>query len=224
MSNPEGSNLPIPPSYGMVVAAGVLAGIGWTALAVDFLRTLLHAVLLHESMPRVLFGYFRFFTILTNVFVAGLMSATAARAVRVRPLPRPSLFRAATVYAIVMGVTYEVLLRHLWSPKGVQFATDLAFHDLVPALTVLFWMIYAPKRLQWRDLPWLLAYPLGYFAVTLVDGALGAGYPYDFLDAGRLGYPSVIVIGVAFLAAFLLLGAVLTVAGRAITGGRRTAV
>ena len=65
-------------------------------------------------------------------------------------------------------------------------------------------------------------YPALYFAVTRAAGAAGAGYPYDFLDAGRLGYPAVVAVGVAFLAAFYALGALVTMAAR-LTDGRSAA-
>ena len=105
----------------------------------------------------------------------------------------------------------------------MQFVPDMTFHDVQPVLTLLFWLVAAPKDLRWRDLPWLLAYPALYFAATLAAGAEGAGYPYDFLDAGRLGYPAVFAVGVGFLGAFYGLGVLVTAAARRLMGGRSAA-
>ena len=203
------------------IMAGIVALLGWAALIIDFTQALMQAADEGRSIAVFLLRYFSFFTILTNCGVAALMSVTAIALRRGRPPPPATWFRAALVYMVVTGVTYELLLRGLWSPRGLQFLSDLALHDLLPVALLVFWVGMAPKRgLAWRDLPWLLAFPTVYFAVTLVAGALGAGYPYDFLDAGRLGYPIVFVVGVTFILVFLALGALVTAMGRALTDDR----
>lgn len=209
--------------------ATTIGAVGSTALATEFTRALLQASSLGADPWRAavgaLLGDLRFFTILTNAFVAALMVVAATRLWRRREPPSAALFRAATVYMIVTGAVYELLLRRLWSPQGLRFALDLVFHDVQPIAMLLFWLLFAPKRdLRWSNLPWIVAYPALYFAVTLIAGARGAGYPYNFLDAGTLGYPTVTAIGLGFLALFLCLGAVATSIGHAITGDRSPAV
>ncbi len=206
------------------LSATLIAVLGWTTLIADFWRWLAYASATGVGLVEAVIVYFRFFTILTNCGVAVLMSVTAVALWRRRPLPAASLFRGAVVYMAVTSLTYELLLRALWSPQGLLFVTDLALHDVLPAATFLFWLAFAPKAsLQWRTLPWLLAYPGAYLAMTLIAGALGAGYPYDFLDAAKLGYPLVVAIAGVFLAAFIGLGAALTAAAPAIMGGRSAA-
>ena len=201
--------------------AGAIAAIGWTALAIDFGQLLLRFRAVGRSPFEAALAYLRYFTILTNGGVAVLMSVTAFAWLWPRLDPRPGLFRAALVYMAVTGLTYEGLLRGLWSPTGLQFWTDLTFHDIQPALTLLFWASAAPKQgLRWTTLPWLLVYPAVYFVVTLTLGAVGAGYTYPFLDAARLGAPAVCVVGVVFMAAFLGLGAAITVAAPLLNYGR----
>ena len=196
--------------------AALIALIGWTTLAIDGSRVLAHALETGHPLPDALFRYFRYFTVLTNAGVAGLMTATALGIWRETAIPSAAVFRAALVYMAVTSAAYEVLLRRLWSPTGVQFWTDLAFHDVQPGLVLLFWLGMAPKaNLRWRDLPWLLAYPTAYFIVVLVAGAKGGGYPYFFLNPTRLGYAAVVEIAGAFLAVFLALGAIATAAARA---------
>lgn len=193
------------------VLATIIALLGWTALGTDFARTLVRSVANGQTLAAATFGYLRFFTILTNIAAAALMSATALRLWRRAVPPAAALFRAMLVYLVVTSLTYELLLRRLWSPRGVQYLTDLAFHDIVPGLFLIFWLGFAPKRdLAWRDLPWILVYPGAYYAVTLGVGAMGGGSPYNFLDAAMLGYPAVLTIGGVFLGVFLALGAVAT--------------
>ncbi len=192
-----------------------MALLGWLALGRELAVSLGQALHDGGSVAAAFYGYFRFFTILTNTFVAGLMSVSAWRLLRGRSLPPAPFFAAALVYATVMSVTYEALLRRLWSPRGLQFATDMAMHDIVPGLLLVFWVAYAPKQqLRWRDpLRWL-EYPAVYFVATELAGLGGAGYPYPFLDLDRLGWQRVLLIGLGFLAAFAVLGFLVVAASR----------
>ena len=203
-----------------LVLAILTAALGWFALGreagVSVATSLAHG----RSWPEALFLFLRFFTILTNLGVALLMSETAWRALHRRPPPVAGFYAAALVYVAVTSITYEALLRHLWSPHGLQFLTDMVMHDVVPALTLAFWIGCAPKAsLRWRDpLKWL-AYPAAYFALTVLGGWLGEGYPYGFLDAGRLGYPGLLRNACVFMVVFYALGLLVTAAAGAF-GGR----
>ena len=195
--------------------AALIACAGWIALVTELAMSLERSLAHGIALPQALFMFLRYFTILTNIGVAILMTWTVVQLVGARALPRAGVYNAALAYAGVTCLTYEALLRGLWSPQGVQFYTDLTMHDLVPAATLLFWLTFAPRGdARWRDVPWLLAYPTAYFAVTLLAGALGEGYPYDFLDAGRLGYGVVSLVAAVFLAIFFALGLATTAVSR----------
>ncbi len=195
--------------------AAIIAVCGWAALLTELAMSLESALAHGIALPQALFLFLRFFTILTNIGIAVLMTWTAGRLIMRGSLPPPGVYNAALAYAGVTCVTYELLLRGLWSPRGVQFYSDLTMHDVVPATMLLFWLSYAPRsNAHWRDVLWLLAYPAAYFAATLVAGALGEGYPYDFLDASRLGYGVVAAVAVVFLAIFFTLGLATTAASR----------
>lgn len=207
-------------NWTVVAFASLVACLGWGALILDFTTSMSRSLAAgHELVPAVL-GYIRYFTIPTNGGLATLMTATAVSAWRGRPPLAAAWYHAALVYMAVTCLTYEALLRRLWSPRGVQFWTDLTFHDVQPALIALFWIFCAPKRdLRWRSIPWLLVYPAIYFGAVEIAGAFGAGYPYDFLDATKLGVPTVLAVAGAFLALFLVLGLFVTAVARLLKGG-----
>ncbi len=208
------------PDLALALAAA-MALLGWSALATDFSTALSHSLARGHGLLYSVLAYVRFFTVQSNCGLAVLMSATGLALLRHRRLPPAGVFRAALVYMAVTCITYELLLRGSWSPHGIQFLTDLTFHDLQPALTLLFWLAFAPKReLSWRGLPWLLVYPALYLAVTLAAGAFGAGYPYGFLNPGIFGYRGLAAIAVAFLVVFLALGSLATLVGRSRRAGR----
>lgn len=183
--------------------AGATAAIGWTALGIDFVRSMVHSLAIGRSWPQALFLYFHFFTVITNVGIASLMSLTALRLAARRPLPTTPVYGAALVYILVTCATYELMLRNQWRPQNLQFVTDIVIHDVVPALTLLFWLGFAPREgARWRDALWTLVYPAAYFMMTLIAGAAGEGYPYSFFDVDKLGMTSVLVTAAVFLAIF----------------------
>ena len=195
--------------------ATLIAVLGWAALAIDGTTVIRRNLAEGHGLPQALFLWFRYFTIITNIGVALLMSATAYRLYRHRPPPAAALHAAALVYILVVCATYEAVLRTSWTPRGMGFDTDLTFHDIVPALTLVFWVGFAPKRgLGRRFSLLLLIYPAAYFGGALLAGALGEGYPYDFLDVSKLGYPTVTIVGIVFTAIFYALGLATITASR----------
>lgn len=197
--------------------ATAIACLGWAALAVEFAISMTKSLAKGRSLAEALFLFFRYFTILTNIGVAVLMTVTVIRTLRSRPLPPARLYAVALVYITVVFVTYEAMLRGQWSPRGIQFYTDLTIHDVVPVLSVVFWFAFAPKQgLRWVDALALLIFPAIYFAVTLFAGVMGQDYPYGFLDVSKLGYPGVLTTAVWFLAIFYTLGLAAIAFGRSV--------
>ena len=168
------------------------------------------------------FLYLRYFTITTNIGLCWLHGTTAFRLACGRRLPVGWVYNAWLVYAVVTGVTYELLLRASWSPQGAEFVSDMMLHDVVPLLTLAIWLLAAPRTgVAWRDPFAMLAYPAAYLAVTLVAGAFGEGYPYDFLSVTKIGLSRVLLVSLAFLAIFLALGAVATALAKRLRSGPR---
>jgi hypothetical protein len=158
---------------------------------------------LDHSLAWRIVDFLSFFTNDTAIF------ATAAAALALlRPasrLAKPGVATAAAVYLLVVAVTYEWLLRG--EHHGLDYLANLGLHVVLPALAIVLWLGFTPKRaLGWREpLAWL-AYPAAYIAWTLARGAAIHHYPYFFADADKLGYPRALLNGAGFLAAFYVLG------------------
>lgn len=201
-----------------LILAATMALLGWGAVTIECGISLHNSFAEGHGLVTALALFLRYFTILTNIGIAALMTVTAWRLLRRRPLPPASLYAAALVYIVVVSITYEAMLRQLWSPQGVQFYTDMTMHDVMPVLSLVFWVAFAPKTpLAWSGpLRWL-EFPTVYFAATLMAGLIGADYPYGFLDVDKLGYPGVIRNAVVFLAVFYGLGLAVVGVARAVT-------
>ncbi len=175
----------------MRVAAGILAAIGWFALALQ-LRLIL-GVNGAAGVPAVetLVRFFSYYTILTNI-LAALVLTGAMLAHRGTLLSKPSVQTAIAVYISVVGITYVTILSSLWAPTGPQWLADNLLHHVMPVLYALFWLVFVTKgTLRWMSfLPWLI-FPLHYVIVILTRGSVSRFWPYPFLDADKLGLATV---------------------------------
>jgi apolipoprotein N-acyltransferase len=125
---------------------------------------------------------------------------------------RKKVLTAILVYILTVGLTYNLILRSLWKPEGLQLLADNLLHSIIPVLYLVFWLIFVKKHtLQWNNfLPWLI-YPLLYLIYVMIRGAIFGVYPYPFIDVAQIGYPkallnAVMVTGVIVIFSLLSVG------------------
>lgn len=169
--------------------------------------------------------YLAFFTILTNLMVAAVntVAALVPHSASGKLLAGANTRAGVTLYIATVGVIYHLLLAGLWDPQGWQLIADQLLHTATPALSVLAWVLFDPKRgLTLTALPQIIVWPLGYTVYALLRGAFDGFYPYPFLDVSTLGYARVFMHIMGLTAAFLLAGGALILIGRML-GNLRTA-
>jgi len=166
---------------------------------------------LDHSLAWRVVDFLSYFTNTTAILASAVAAVALARPAS--RLAKPGVVAATAVYMLVVAVTYEWLLRG--DPHGLASLANLGLHEVLPALAILLWLAFTPKRgLSWREpLAWL-AYPALYIAWTLARGAAIHRYPYFFADVDKLGYPRALLNGVGFLLAFWLLGLAAVAGGR----------
>ena len=210
-SEAEPGTLSRRPSWITIALATMACLVGIAALAVEARISFRNSFAKGIGLAEATFLYLRYFTITTNFALVALHGGTALRLARGRRLPAGGLYNAMLVYAAVTGITYELLLRRSWSPQGEEFISDMMLHDVVPLLTLAIWWLAARSAgVRWRDPLAMLAYPAVYLLITLVAGAYGEGYPYGFLSVTKIGLPGVLLVSLAFLFVFLVLGYLVT--------------
>jgi hypothetical protein len=127
---------------------------------------------------------------------------------------------AIAVYIFVVGLVYNLILRKLWAPQGLQLIVDNILHSGVPLIYVLYWIAFVPKKdLRWMDAVRWLYYPALYFLWVIILGALTRFYPYPFIDVNVLGYPKMFMHACILLIVFLSLGLLAVAMGK--IGGKR---
>lgn len=164
----------------------------------------------------------RFFTLWTTTLVA-LLSLILAASGR-ESATGVSAFAAATLFALMVGVAFHVLLSERYNPRGLWAYTNLALHYAIPSATGLVWLLAAPKgRLGYgAPLLWLL-FPLTYLVFVLLRGEATGRYPYFFLDIGAYGPRQVALNAAGLCAGFLGAGLAMVALDRALGGRRRAA-
>lgn len=162
--------------------------------------------------------YFSYFTIESNVFGVIVLLIGAIRDPRDR---RWQVIRgAATLYLLITGVVYAVLLAKVDVMLTDRWINDV-LHRILPIVMVLDWILVPVTLGITRALigGWLI-YPVGYGAYTLIRGPIVDWYPYPFIDPREQGYVS-LAIGLVILTGVFALLAVAVAALGALVDRRR---
>jgi hypothetical protein len=155
-----------------------------------------------KTLVETLIRFFSYFTILTNILVAVFFTG---RIFRSGFTYRAGNLTALTVYIFVVGIVYQVLLRHLWNPVGFQRLVDELLHSVIPPLVIFYWYRYGEKaEVRYSQVKNWMIYPLSYFAFVLIRGSLSGYYPYPFVDVAKIGLPETLWNGALLITFFLL--------------------
>ncbi len=184
----------------------LIAITAWIALGIQLFILINNTPANGMNVPQAIGRFFLFFTVLTNLLVV-----VAASSMVLTPHSRwgaffakPSASAATTLYILVVGIVYNIILRPLWSPTGMQRLADELLHVVVPFLFTTWWVIFAKKQpLTYKEPVWWLIYPAIYLVYALVRGGIEGFYPYPFLDAGIYGYGAVALNAAAMLLLFV---------------------
>lgn len=156
-------------------------------------------------------NFFSYFTYESNIFAAIVFLLGGAVTIRGHTSETFALWRgAATVYMLITGVVYALLLRT--QPVAIVWTNDV-LHYIFPVVIFADWFIDTPRRrIPYKNgLIWIV-YPLLYLAYTLIRGPIVHWYPYTFINPAPHGYASVTSTSIQILVATLVLVEVLTYA------------
>ncbi len=213
------SNFPASKWFKFFAFIGCIAG--WAALLLQLYLIITNRT---ATVPETLVRYFSFFTILTNILVAICFTVITFSAINSRSFfIKPGTLAAVTVYIFVVGLVYNVVLRFLWKPEGLQRVVDEVLHSFIPVWFLLFWIAFVPKKpLQWSMIPPWLIYPLVYLILILIRGSFSSFYPYPFVNVTELGYGKVLFNSVILTGVFGVLSALIIAVGKGFS--RRSAI
>lgn len=202
----------------------VFATTGWVGLALQYW---LLAFAGHPAGEFAIWtlNYFSYFTILTNLFVAVILTlpvvAPASAAGRWALLP-PVRARA-TLYLVIVGLGYHLLLSAGSTLQGLAAFGNFIVHYVMPVAALADWLVFTPRGgLGWGDpLRWL-RYPLVYFVWTIVHGYASDWWPYWFLNLPQLGLARFALATAALLTLLLAAGFAFVAIDRSLARRDRT--
>lgn len=155
---------------------------------------LVHGADLGIPAGAALGNFLSYFTILTcAIATTSLTTGLVAPATRLnRFFRKPSVETSIAGCLLNVCLVYHLALAPAWHHGGNQWWGIL--HDALPVAYILYWVLFVPKgHLHW-GLPIIwMAYPLGYWLITLWRGAATGFYPYPFLDVVGIGCAQVLV-------------------------------
>jgi len=181
----------------------------WFALGSQLFLIIQHR---RAELSETVIRYFSYFTILSNLLVALCCSFNL-----IQPEGRVARFFAAArtqtaicVYILVVGLVYNVILRFIWSPTGLQKVTDETLHSVVPLLFLAYWALHTRKEgLDWGMIGRWLIFPAVYCVFILLRGSFSGFYPYPFIDLPALGAWQTILNCTLLLLVFTAFSAIL---------------
>ena len=194
----------------------LFAAIGWFAVIAQYILMIENRV---APVGETTVRFFSFFTILTNTLVAVYFSyvALSKQIAYLKWFDSPGSLTAVTVYITIVGLVYQIMLRHIWEPAGLQMVVDELLHSVIPICVIFFWYRYENKsKLDWRNIPNWLVYPLVYLVYILIRGSFSGFYPYPFINVSELGMQKVALNAVILLGVFFLVSVILIETGKRI--------
>jgi hypothetical protein len=166
-------------------------------------------------------NFFSYFTILSNIFVAVVLSMEASASMRSIELSaRFTRARGAAVFCIITtGIIYSFFLRGPGVQGQVQDSIpwiNAVFHYIMPVAMAVDWTIFPPKtRVPWVHILRWIGLTVIYLIYVELLGLLTKNYPYFFVDPTTLhGYGGVLRASLAFIPFFLVFGVVVILLSR----------
>ncbi|MCP2638406.1 Pr6Pr family membrane protein [Microbacterium sp. HD4P20] len=215
------------------VARGVMALIMLAAIIAQLSASLARATELDRDVATTFANFFSFFTILSNLLAAIVLLWAAVwywtkgrRGADAEPAGLAVALASVSTYMIITGIVYNLLLRNVELPQGsepIPWSNEVL--HLIAPLFLLADVLVAPlrRRLSWRSLWAVVAFPILWVIYTMIRGPLTTNpvsgdpfwYPYPFLNPNSPGgWPSVIIYMIGIAVAIICVGALVVWWGR----------
>lgn len=205
---------------------GLIAITGWFAILLQFSLSYPKFIDAGRSTAGAIVQFLSYFTILTNLMVVVTLTVLLTKPSHRWAVffARPSVSSGIVLYMTIVGIVYNLVLRQLWKPEGIDRLADELLHLVQPVLYLLFWLILVPKgSLKPTHILYWLFYPLVYTPYVMIRGAISGHYPYPFLDINENGFMKVVLNMLLIAAAFIVLGSVFYFVDRTMGKSRKRA-
>ena len=190
--------------------------LGWFSVIGQFVLMLQNR---QADILETIIRFFSFFTILTNILVALYFTSRIPKFDKVSfgQLSRKGALTALTVFILVVGLVYQIILRNTWHPTGFQRIIDELLHSVIPLFVLIYWFLFADSaEIKFQNCKNWLWFPIIYFVYVIIRGHFSNFYPYPFINISEIGYFRVFINFLIVSAFFLLVMGILIFGGRTI--------
>ncbi|MBA2499756.1 MAG: Pr6Pr family membrane protein [Chitinophagaceae bacterium] len=187
----------------------IFAIIVWFAILAQFYLIIENRV---APVPETIIRFFSFFTILTNILVAVYFTMNALGR---NQFDKAGKLTAITIYITIVGLVYQLLLRHIWQPTGLQMVVDELLHSVNPLLVLIYWYLFEMKTsIKYKQIFGWMVFPIVYLVYILIRGNFSGFYPYPFINVSEIGISKALVNGLILLLFFYAVSAFFIFLGR----------
>lgn len=171
----------------------IIFSLGWFSIVNQFVLIIQNR---QADITETILRFFSFFTILTNILVALFFTVKSFNLSKISfgLFYKSGIFTALTTFILIVGLVYQVLLRNLWKPTGLQLVVDELLHTIIPLCTFIYWFFYAEQsdsKIQ-SVIIWL-CYPIIYIIFIFIRGYFSNFYPYPFLNISEIGFGNTLI-------------------------------
>src|SRR6266498_4149749 len=163
-------------------------------------------LVIHVQSGFSVVNFFSYFTNLSNIFAAVVMTIGAISLLRHRePTTTDDIIRGTSVVCMALvGIVFSILLRNEDLGNLLPRVNSM-LHYVMPVVVVLDWLYQPPlSELAVKQIAYWLIFPLLYLAYSIIRGAIVGFYAYPFFNPDKVGgYGGVFLYCVAILAVFL---------------------
>ena len=155
-----------------------------------------------RSLPDTFIYFWTFFTHLTNLWLVLTYVSVLSGWNWLGWFRRPLIMASAAAFITLVMLYYHFMLAPTLNMEGALVVATWLLHYVAPILYLIWWALFAPHGvLRFKHVGLMLLPGIGYVAWVLLRGAVVAEYPYEILDAGKFGYPTVAIgVGVLLIA------------------------
>ncbi len=152
-------------------------------------------IIINYNNTESFWNFISYFTIQSNIIVVCFFSYNIYCLLKNTTTRNLEIFRgAATLYIMVTGLVFYLLLSNKYDPTGLRKFADIIVHYFTPIATVAYTVFLADNsNFQYRDFLKFLIYPCIYLIYSLIRGFFLDFYPYFFLDPRIGGYDVVFI-------------------------------
>lgn len=172
----------------------------------------------HFSISEVSIRFLSFFTILTNIVVAIYFTCLLfIKNLETKLIGKAGTVTAIVIYITMVGAVYQLALRHVWQPEGLQRIVDELLHSVIPILVIIFWAAYErTKTIKYSEMLKWSIFPLIYLVYILIRGNVSSFYPYSFVDVTVIGLKKVLINSTVLLAIFFIISSIFILIGKSV--------